>query len=204
MPPTPELPSAPPAPRFPRARPADAVDLAIETLLSEARVDMQTLAAELGVAPATLYRWFGSRGVLLEQAFERLAREFSAAARTEARGDGDEYVCAYARNIMTASSGFQPLRTFVEREKELGLRLLLRRDGAVHRVISEELLEVLADTRPAEQAEQLEEAAHVIVQIATSLVWATFMVGDEPEIDEAVQVIRVILAAGRADAAQRP
>jgi AcrR family transcriptional regulator len=186
-----------PTPRFPRARPADAIDLAIETLLAEARVDMQTLAAQLGVAPATLYRWFGSRGVLLEQAFELLARRFSAEARAEAEGDGDERVCAYARNVMSASAAFQPLRSFVEREKELGLRLLLRREGAVHRVISDELLAVVSETRPAAQAQQLDEAAHVIVQIATSLVWATFMVGDEPQIDEAVQVIRVILASTR-------
>lgn len=190
-------PAEPPTPRFPRARPADAVELAIETLLAEARVDMQTLAAQLGVAPATLYRWFGSRGVLLERAFERLAQEFSTAARAEARGDGDERVCDYARNIMASSAAFQPLRSFVEREKELGLRLLLRRDGAVHRVISDELLELLAETGPSSQTEQLEGAAHVIVQVATSLVWATFMVGDEPRIDDAVQVIRVILAAGR-------
>lgn len=190
--------AAPPTPRFPRAKPDDAVDLAIETLLARTRVDMQTLAAELGVAPATLYRWFGSRGALLEQAFERLARQFSAAARAEAKGEGDELVCAYARHIMTSSAAFEPVRSFVEREKELGLRLLLRRDGAVHRVISEELLEVIAETRSTAEAQQLTEAAHVIVQIATSLVWATFMVGDEPEIDEAVQVVRVILASSRA------
>jgi len=186
----------PATPRFPRAKPADAVDLAIETLLSEARVDMQTLAAQLGVAPATLYRWFGSRGALLERAFEQLAREFSSHARAQAHGDGDERVCDYARNVMTASAAFEPMRCFVAREKELGLRLLLRREGAVHRVIADELLEVLAETRPLAQAQRLEGAAHVIVQVATSLVWATFMVGDEPRIDDAVEVVRVILASG--------
>ncbi len=177
------------------------MDLAVETLLGEVRVDMQALAAQLGVAPATLYRWFGSRGALLEQAFERLTRQFSAAARAEARGDGDERVCDYARNIMTSSAAFQPVRSFVERESELGLRLLLRRGGAVHRVVADELLEMLAETRSQPPTPELVEAAHVIVQVATSLVWATFMVGDEPEIDEAVQVIRVILASTRA---QRP
>lgn len=188
-------------PRFPRARPTDAVDLAVETLLGEVRVDMQALAAQLGVAPATLYRWFGSRAALLEQAFERLTRQFSAAARAEARGDGDERVCDYARNIMTSSAPFRPVRSFIERESELGLRLLLRRGGAVHRVVADELLEMLAETRSQPPTPELVEAAHVIVQVATSLVWATFMVGDEPEIDEAVQVIRVILASTHA---QRP
>jgi hypothetical protein len=35
---------------------------ALETFLNDARVDMQTVAAQLDVSPATLYRWFGSRG----------------------------------------------------------------------------------------------------------------------------------------------
>jgi hypothetical protein len=37
---------------------------------------------------------------------------------------------------------------------------------------------------------------HLIVQVATGLVWATFVIGEEPQIDSAVEVIRMILSAG--------
>jgi AcrR family transcriptional regulator len=186
--------SEPPVRRFRRAKPADAVDLALETFVSDTRVDMQILAAELDVSPATLYRWFGSRGQLLDRVLERLAERFSAAARVGAQGDGDERVCDYARRLMTAAAEFEPARSFVSREPQLALRLLLGREGAIHRVIAEEMSEVIAEDHPPQRARPLEKQVHVIVQVATALVWATFAIGDEPQIDSAVEIIRMILA----------
>jgi AcrR family transcriptional regulator len=189
----------PVTPQFRRAKPADALQLALDTFLREERLDMQALAAQLDVSPATLYRWFGSRGQLLADVLELIAERFSATARAEAHGEGDEYTCDYARRLMTAGAAFGPARSFVAREPQLGLRLMLAREGAVHRVLSRELAEVIAQTRPPEEASRLQERAHVIVQVATALVWATFMVGDEPQIDGAVEIIRMVLASGPAD-----
>ncbi len=188
----------PPARVFRRAKPIDAVDLALDTFGREARVDMQVLAAELDVSPATLYRWFGSRAQLLDQVCGHLAEAFTAAARDEARGEGDERVCDYARRAMTTSSSFAPIRSFVGREPQLALRLLLGKDGAVQRVVTEQTRALIADTRSADEADQLERPIHLMVQTATALVWATFMVGDEPEIDSAVEIIRMVLASSHA------
>ena len=186
---------AAPQPAFRRPRPDDAVDLASATFLEGARVDMQTLAARLGVSPATLYRWFGSRAGLLEGVFERLAEDFAARARAEARGQGDELVCDYARRMMVRAAAFEPIKTFVTREPQLGLRLLLGRDGAVHRVLTARTGELIADTRERGASTPDEQHVHLIVQVATALEWATFTVGDEPEIDSAVDIIRMVLAS---------
>jgi AcrR family transcriptional regulator len=188
---------AAPAPVFRRAKPADALDLALETIVREARVDMQALAAQLDVSPATLHRWFGSRAQLIEKVFERLAEGFTAAGRAEAQGEGDDRVCDYARRVMTTSVAFQPLRTFVQREPQLALRLLLGKDGAVHRVVTEQTRELIAETRTPEEAQRLDGLVRLIVRTSSALVWATFMVGDEPEIDSAVEIIRMVLAASR-------
>lgn len=190
-----QAPQAAPAPTVRRPRPDDAVELALATFLSEDRVDMQSLAATLGVSPATLYRWFGSRGALLEQVFERLAVRFADQAREAARGSGDELVLDWARRLMQTAAAFEPLRSFVTREPQLGLRLLLGRGGAVHRMLSARTTELIAQARPAGAESPAEEHVHLIVQIATALAWATFTVGDEPEIDSAVEVIGLILAA---------
>lgn len=187
-------------PAFRRARPEDAVDQAMATFLAGARVDMQTLAARLGISPATLYRWFASRAGLLESVFERLAEQFAAQARADARGEGDERVCDYARCMMTAAASFEPMRTFVTREPQLGLRLLLGREGAVHRVVTARTAELIADTRAPGAGSPDEDHVHLIVQVATALEWATFTVGDEPEIESAVEIIRMILEAPGASA----
>jgi AcrR family transcriptional regulator len=188
-------PDAAPQPAFRRARPEDAVDQASATFLDGSRVDMQTLAARLGISPATLYRWFGSRAGLLEEVFERIAEEFAARARAEAQGQGDDLVCDYARRMMTMAAAFEPMRIFVTREPQLGLRLLLSRGGAVHRVVTARTGELIAQTRGPGARTPDEEHVHLIVQVATALEWATFTVGDEPQIDSAVEIIRMILAA---------
>jgi AcrR family transcriptional regulator len=182
------------APLFRRARPSDAVDVALETFLSEARVDMQTLAGQLGVAPATVYRWFGSRAELLDSVCERLAEQFATAARAEARGDGAERVCDYARRMMQASVPYPPVRAFVAREPQLALRLLLGKDGSVHRVLVEHTRALIAETRRSDEPPLPDERVHLIVQVATGLVWATFVIGEEPHIDSAVEVIRMVLS----------
>jgi AcrR family transcriptional regulator len=195
---TSEAPQAAHGPVIRRPRPDDAVELALATFVSGERVDMQSLATRLGISPATLYRWFGSRAQLLDRAFERLSYDFAAAGRAAADGEGDERVCEYARHIMVSAAAFEAMRTFVAREPQLALRLLLGKDGSVHRVLTEQTEEVIAETRSVAEAQAIEDHVHMIVQVATALVWATFMIGDAPEIDSAVELIRMVLASSRA------
>ena len=178
-----------------RARPGDAVDFALDTFMSCERVDMQTLAARLDVSPATLYRWFGSRAQLLDHVCGRLTEQFSDAALRDAGGKGDERVCGYARHIMLASISSEPIRSFVAREQQVALRLFLRRDSAVHRLLAARTLELIAEGRPGAARSDLEETAHLIVQVATAMMWATFLVGDEPEPEATVEIIRTLLAS---------
>jgi AcrR family transcriptional regulator len=187
------------APVFRRARPADALDLALDTFLQSTRLDMQTLAARLDVSPATLYRWFGSRARLLDGVLGRLAEQFAGAARAAAEGSGDDRVCDWARRLMTDASAFEPTRSFVEREPQLALRLLLGREGAVHRVLVGRTSEIIAEASDADEPPP--EPVQLIVQVATALVWVTVMIGEEPQIDDAVALIRMILASGRPAAA---
>jgi AcrR family transcriptional regulator len=150
------------------------------------------------ISRVTLYRWFGSREQLLEQLLIQLAGEFTAPARAAATGEGDERVVDFARRIMDATAHFQPLRTFVEREPQLALRLLVGESGAVHGSIAQALLDVIAETHSAEETHALEQQVHAIVRMATALQWSTIAIGDEPETELAVDIVRVLLANGRA------
>jgi AcrR family transcriptional regulator len=189
-------PDAPASERvFRRARPQDAIDLAYETFLAGTRVDMQALAAQLDVSPATVYRWFGTRGDLLGAVCERLAEEFSRDGLVRARGRGDARVVDWARLVMASSASFEPVRAFVTREPQLALRLLLSREGAVHRVLARYVRELAAEVRPAEAQQPTEEHVDLIVKVGTGLVWSTFMIGEEPEVDTAVDAIEIILSA---------
>lgn len=190
--------SGEPIPIFRRARPQDGLDIAKATFLSGERVDMGTLATQLATSRSTLYRWFGSREQLLEEVLVELAQEFSAAARAEATGQGDARVLDFARRVMNATAQFEPLRTFVEREPQLALRLLIGERGAVHARLAQALFEVVSEAHSAEEARTLETHLDVVVQVAATQLWATLAIGDEPQTERVVGIVGVMLAAVRA------
>ncbi len=187
-----------PVPIFRRARPQDGLDLAKATFLNGDRVDMGTLATQLATSRSTLYRWFGSREHLLEQVLVVLAQDFSAAARAEAAGQGDARVLDFARRVMNATAQFQPLRAFVEHEPQLALRLLIGERGAVHAKLAQALFEVVSEAHSGDEATALETHLDVVVQVAATQLWATLAIGEEPQTERVVDIVRVMLAAGRA------
>jgi AcrR family transcriptional regulator len=183
------------APVIRRPRPSDGLDLARATFLAGERVEMGVIATQLDISQATVYRWFGSRERLIEQVLDAIAREFLAAAKDEAEGDGDERVLDFARRLMYVTVTLEPVRAFVEREPQLALRLMLGEKGAIRDTLREALAEVVAETRPPAAAVALDEELDVLVEVAVALEWATFAIGDEPQIDHAIHIMRLILAA---------
>ena len=63
-----------------RPKPRDAFDLAHATFRSGVRLEMGTLAAQLGISQPTLYRWVGTREQLLDTVLERITDETVAGA----------------------------------------------------------------------------------------------------------------------------
>ena len=183
------------APVIRRPRRGDGLELARAAFLAGERVEMAAIAAQLDISQATIYRWFGSRERLLEQVIDAIAREFIAATRAETRGEGDERVLDFVRRFMEVTVTLEPVRAFVAREPQLALRLLLGEAGVVRRTLREALADVIAESRPAEQARALDDELDVLVEVGVALEWATFAIGDRPQIDHAIHIMRVMLAA---------
>lgn len=98
------------------------------------RLDMQTLADELGVSRATLFRHAGSREDLLGAALWALAELMleAAAARWEAeRPEGELHTPGTGRHINAMVSASQGLRRLLDDEPALTLRVLTDPRGAV-------------------------------------------------------------------------
>jgi AcrR family transcriptional regulator len=174
----------------------DALDLARATFLSGARVEMGALAAQLDISQPTLYRWVGTREQLLDRVLERVTDEFLAVAIAEAEGDGDERVLDFVGRMMNATAAFQPALDFIAREPQLALRLVLAEAGAVHRSLARALRTVIGETRPPKEALALENQVDLAIQVCTGLQWGTIAVGDDPQVEGAVEVVRALLATG--------
>ncbi|HVP03802.1 MAG TPA: QsdR family transcriptional regulator [Solirubrobacteraceae bacterium] len=184
-------------PAFRRPTEADAVALAREMFLEGERVDMNAVAARLGVSRATLHRWVGTREHLLDRVLGGLAGEFFDEGLARARERPDDAIAELARALVAATSGFAPLRGFVAREPELALRLLLGDRGAVRRQVGDGIQALVEEVAP-DEADSLRGFSDTLAQVGIAVEWATIVAGDEPSAERIAQIARALLVGGRA------
>lgn len=177
----------------PRALPPDIFHAALDTYLSQRRLDMRALAAELGMGRSTLYRKCGSRDRLLGEVIWYVIRRAMARALLEART-----ATGYQR-VITAVGGFlrhvdsdEALHRFLDAEPEAALRILTSGDGFIRRGIRDAVERLLAHEAEAGRLRlSLDPAtlAYVIVRIGEGFLYADVIAENEPDVDLAVAVI---------------
>jgi len=118
--------------RRPAASREDVLAAALRLYLHGERVDVQAIAAELGLGRTTVYRWFGSREGLIGETVARAAEPLFAEARAGAEGVGGAALLDTFDRINRALAAAPALRSFLELERD-ALRILTASGGIVHR-----------------------------------------------------------------------
>ncbi|WP_345381882.1 QsdR family transcriptional regulator [Pseudonocardia yuanmonensis] len=181
------------------ARPGafDAFLLARRRFQAGERIDMQALAAELGVNRATLYRWVGSRELLLCEVVwsltERtLRREIAAPA-------GVSTLAALLSRFVTDTLAHRGMRRFLEEEGEFALRLLTLSSGG----FQPRLVGLVRELAAAETAAgrlaspiPLDDLAYTLVRVIESYVYLRTITGEEPDGTRAARVLQALLPPG--------
>jgi AcrR family transcriptional regulator len=111
-----------------RGRPAaasreDVLAAGLYRYLRGQRVDVQSLAGELGLGRTTIYRWFGSRDRLIGEVIIRAVEPVLEEARAEARGKGAHALLDTFDRINRSFAASPALRSFVEQERETAVRI---------------------------------------------------------------------------------
>ena len=88
------------------------------------RVDVQAIAAELGLGRATIYRWFGSREKLLGEIIIRATEPVLQEARRGQRGKGGRGLLNTFDRFNRALADAPALRAFFEQERNAALRII--------------------------------------------------------------------------------
>ncbi len=119
-----------------RGRPAtasreDVLRLVREQFLNGERVDLTVVAARLGLGRATIYRWFGSREMLLGQVIADELERLHARKRREVRRRGAEGLLEVFDRINRTLTRSQALRRLLEQERDSAMRLLTSSGGLV-------------------------------------------------------------------------
>jgi AcrR family transcriptional regulator len=180
----------------PRPAPLDALQLARRRWLASERLDMGTLAKELGISRATLYSWVGSRERLIGEVIWSFAEEGLRQATEAARGSGAEYVVDVVQRFGRLNASFEPLRRFIEQDPELALRILTSKKGPVQERMIAAARELLAEQVAAGKLSpplDIDTLAYLVIRVNESFIYSDVITGSEPDVDKAVEVVRLLL-----------
>jgi AcrR family transcriptional regulator len=175
----------------------DAFRLARRRFLAGRRIEMQELAAELGVNRATLFRWVGGRDDLLGEILWSLAERALAAAVEASEGKGAQRITGVIGRFAAMVDQADYLREFLRREPERALRILTTRAGTVQARLVGAFDALLNDevTRGNLRSPlPLHDLAYLIVRIVESFLYAEFITGEEPDIAMAELAVGALLA----------
>jgi AcrR family transcriptional regulator len=156
------------------ASPEDVLAAGMQRYLRGRRIDVQAIAAELGLGRTTIYRWFGSREGLIGQVIFSAAEPLIDQARASARGRGGKALLETFDRLNRSFVGAQALRQFVEHEREAALRILTSSEGLVHPRIVARVTDLIEDEARAGYYEPPVEPAtlgYAIVRLAEAFIY---------------------------------
>jgi AcrR family transcriptional regulator len=180
-----------------RPTPVDALDAARRHWLAGERLDMGALARELGISRATLYTWVGSRERLIGEVLWSFAEAGLRQARENAKGRGGDYVVDVFSRFIHVNATFEPLRRFIEQDAELALRILTSKNSPVQGRMVTATREILGEQIEAGALSpklDVDTLSYTVIRVAESFLYSDVIAGSEPDVEAAVEVVRVLLA----------
>jgi AcrR family transcriptional regulator len=185
--------------RASRARPATSADLlglAGRRFLRGDRVRVEELAAELGVSRATAYRWVGNNEQLAGSVIASLSLEVYRRALHGARGRGAARIADMMARGMRLIAGSEAYRAFLERDPERGLRIVASKASRVQATtiaLHQQLIEEEIRAGHLRLTVDPHTMAYALVRIAESFLYADLIAGEKPDIDKAVEIVKLML-----------
>ncbi len=180
-----------------QATPAGAFRAARRTFLKGQRLDMQSLAAELGISRATLYRWCGDRERLLADVLWSLShQQFERAKADHPRHAGARRVLAVFRQHLLAVVQAEPLQAFLKNETHAALRLLTSESGGVQTRTVADLAGLLREEEEAGSLTlraDVDSLAYAIVRMAEGFIYHDTVVGAAPDVERALSIVALLL-----------
>ena len=172
----------------------DVLSAALHLYLRGQRIDVQALAADLGVGRTTIYRWFGTREELVgivvalaaEQVLERIA--------TTVKGRGAERLLEIFDRFNRALADAPALRAFLEQEHDTALRIITSSEGSVTPRMVDRIAEIIGQEVEAgayEPPVDIETLAFAIVRLAEAFIFNDVRAGIRGDVDR----LRAIEAA---------
>jgi AcrR family transcriptional regulator len=185
----------------------DVLGLVMHRYLRGRRIDVQAIAAELGLGRTTVYRWFGSREMLIGEVIVRAAEPLLAEARELARGEGGEALLDTFDRFNRSLTDSPALRQFVEQERDAALRVITSGAGKVQPRMVALIAELIArEVQAGSYLAPVDPATlgYAIVRLAEAFLFNDAVAGMRGDVDRLREVEAAILGvSGSRPPAQR-
>ena len=182
-----------------RATPADAFRRARRMWLKGERIHLASLAEELGIGRATLFRWVGNRDLLIGEILWSLYEPLREEALASTPGEGVDYLVGVYRCINSTILHFEPLRRFIHQDPEYALRILTSSQSTLHRRTVEANTRTLREQAALGKISppmNLDSLSYFMVRLAESCLYSDIIGGREPrdeELEDACTAVRILL-----------
>jgi AcrR family transcriptional regulator len=185
----------------PPGRPAaasrsDVLDAAMQRYLRGQRIDVQAIAAGLGLGRATIYRWFGSREGLIGHVLVRAAEPLLDDARAKARGHGGRALLETFDRFNRSLAAAPALRRFLEHERDAALRIITSSGGIVQPHVVGRIAGLIEDEAAAGRYEPPVEAqilGYAIVRLAEAFLFNDVAAGIRGDVERLREVEAALL-----------
>ena len=169
---------------------------------------MRSLARELGIGRATLYRWRGGREALLSEVILSLGLANLRRAEGDTPGEpGAERFCAVHDLHLRRISDSPAMRAFIRNEPEVASRVLLDGNGPVHAGVTRALADFIS--RQQEQSGwrpplEPDVLAAAVSRLSEAFLYSDLIAHDKPDVATPDFVLRTMLGVPIDGQAKRP
>lgn len=182
----------------PQATPLEVFKIAKRKWCEGKRVSIGDLASEVGVSRGTLYRWVGSKDLLMDEVFWSITEPAFEQAVKDTPGHGIEHVVGVHRQFMKSILSFPSTQRFIKDEPSYALRLMTNPSSGV----SKRVIRAAANhLREQEKQGYLslhsspEKLAEIFVLANQGILYSDVISGRSPAIEKACELIRLLLTS---------
>jgi AcrR family transcriptional regulator len=184
-----------------RGRPAaasreDVLAAAMYRFLRGRRIDIRPIAAELGLARPTIYRWLGSREDLIGEVLILAADPLLDEARANARGRGGRVLLDTFDRFNRSLADAPALRQFVEQEHDAALRIICSGAGRVQPHLVAKIAGLIEEeVRRGSYEPRVDPStlAYAIVRLAEAFLFNDAVAGMRGDVDRLKEIEAALL-----------
>lgn len=170
--------------------------LARRTFLAGDRVDMNVLAATLGVDRTSLFRWLGNRDALLGEVLWSLAEPTMTRIERATTATGSERITTVLGDFVTALIEAPYFQGFLKKEPTRALKILTTKDSHVQRrylAVVEAMLEAERAAGRMHFDLAVHDLAYLVVRVSESFTYADLITGEQPSAERARAAFAFVL-----------